>query len=75
VLTQLAMFALANFDGTNLLSAAALILLAVLLGLILTGKLGLLKGEQKWGMGANVVFVTLAFIVMFGLKIIGGQLI
>ncbi|HEL2510483.1 TPA: CPBP family intramembrane metalloprotease [Streptococcus suis] len=75
VLTQLAMFALPNFDGNNLLIAAALILLAVLLGLILTGKLGLWKGEQKWGMGANVGFVTLAFIVMFGLKIIGGQLI
>ncbi|CYV60742.1 CAAX amino terminal protease family membrane protein [Streptococcus suis] len=71
VLTQLAMFALANFDGTNLLIAAALILL----GLILTGKLGLWKSEQKWGMGANVGFVALAFIVMFGLKIIGGQLI
>lgn len=75
VLTQLAMFALPNFDGNNLLIAAVLLLLAVVLGLILTGKLGLWKGEQKWGMVANVGFVVLAFIVMFGLKIIGGQLI
>ncbi|HEM6181517.1 TPA: CPBP family intramembrane metalloprotease, partial [Streptococcus suis] len=37
VLTQMAVFTLPNFDGTNLLIAAALILLAVLLGLILTG--------------------------------------
>ncbi|MFM0620949.1 CPBP family intramembrane glutamic endopeptidase [Streptococcus suis] len=75
VLTQLAMFTLPNFDGNNLLIAAAFLLVAVVLGLILTGKLGLWKGEQKWGMGANVGFVALAFIVMFGLKIIGGQLI
>ncbi len=64
VLTQLAMFALPNFDGNNLLIAAVLLLLAVVLGLILTGKLGLWKGEQKWGMVANVGFVVLAFIVM-----------
>ncbi|MGQ7327763.1 lysostaphin resistance A-like protein [Streptococcus suis] len=75
VLTQMAMFTLPNFDGNNLLIAAAFLLVAVVLGLILTGKLGLWKGEQKWGMGANVGFVALAFIVMFGLKIIGGQLI
>ncbi len=49
VLTQLAMFALPNFDGNNLLIAAVLLLLAVVLGLILTSKLGLWKGEQKWG--------------------------
>ncbi|KPA68947.1 CAAX protease, partial [Streptococcus suis] len=59
VLTQLAMFALPNFDGNNLLIAAVLLLLAVVLGLILTGKLGLWKGEQKWGMVANVGFVVL----------------
>lgn len=47
VLTQLAMFALPNFDGNNLLIAAVLLLLAVVLGLILTGKLGLWKGEQN----------------------------
>ncbi len=40
---------LPNFDGNNLLIAAVLLLLAVVLGLILTGKLGLWKGEQKWG--------------------------
>ncbi len=71
----MAMFTLPNFDGNNLLIAAAFLLVAVVLGLILTGKLGLWKGEQKWRMGANVGFVALAFIVMFGLKIIGGQLI
>ncbi|MGC4388738.1 CPBP family intramembrane glutamate endopeptidase, partial [Streptococcus suis] len=61
--------------GNNLLIAAVLLLLAVVLGLILTGKLGLWKGEQKWGMVANIGFVVLAFIVMVGLKLIGGQLI
>ncbi|HEM6089952.1 TPA: CPBP family intramembrane metalloprotease [Streptococcus suis] len=75
VLTQMAMFALPNFDGTNLLIAAALILLAVVVGLVLTSKIGLWKSEQKWGMLKNIGFVALAFIVMFGLKIIGGQLI
>lgn len=75
VLTQMAMFALPNFDGTNLLIAAALILLAVVVGLVLTSKIGLWKSEQKWGMLKNIGFVVLAFIVMFGLKIIGGQLI
>lgn len=49
VLTQLAMFTLPNFDGNNLLIAAAFLLVAVVLGLILTGKLGLWKSEQKWG--------------------------
>lgn len=43
VLTQLAMFTLPNFDGNNLLIAAAFLLVAVVLGLILTGKLGLWK--------------------------------
>ncbi|MFX4027221.1 CPBP family intramembrane glutamate endopeptidase, partial [Streptococcus suis] len=61
VLTQMAMFTLPNFDGTNLLIAAALILLAVFLGLILTGKLGMWKVEQKLGMVANIGFVVLAF--------------
>lgn len=75
VLTQMAMSALPNFDGTNLLIAAALILLAVVVGLVLTSKIGLWKSEQKWGMLKNIGFVVLAFIVMFGLKIIGGQLI
>lgn len=74
-LTQMAMFALPNFDGTNLLIAAALLLLAVVVGLVLTSKIGLWKSEQKWGMLKNIGFVVLAFIVMFGLKIIGGQLI
>ncbi|HFI0646307.1 CPBP family intramembrane glutamic endopeptidase [Streptococcus suis] len=75
VLTQMAMFALPNFDGPNLLIAAALILLAVVVGLVLTSKIGLWKSEQKWGMLKNIGFVVLGFIVMFGLKIIGGQLI
>ncbi|HFI0253924.1 TPA: CPBP family glutamic-type intramembrane protease [Streptococcus suis] len=75
VLTQLAMLALPNFDGTNLLIAAALLLFAVVVGLVLTSKIGLWKSEQKWGMLKNIGFVVLAFIVMFGLKIIGGQLI
>ncbi|HFI0564213.1 TPA: lysostaphin resistance A-like protein [Streptococcus suis] len=75
VLTQMAMFALPNFDGANLLIAAALILLAVMVGLVLTSKIGLWKSEQKWGMLKNIGFIVLAFIVMFGLKIIGGQLI
>ena len=64
VLSQMAMYSLPNFDGDNLL-------IAVVLGLILTGKLGLWKGEQKWGIVANIGFVVLAFIVMFGLKMIG----
>ena len=51
--------------------AASFLLVAVVLGLILTGKLGLWKGEQKWGIVANIGFVVLAFIVMFGLKMIG----
>ncbi|MFX4006279.1 CPBP family intramembrane glutamate endopeptidase, partial [Streptococcus suis] len=63
------------FDGYNLLIAAVILLLSVVLGLILTGKLGLLKGEHKWGMVANVGFVVLAFIVIFGLKIFGGHFI
>lgn len=75
VLTQMAMSALPNFDGTNLLIAAALLLFAVVVGLVLTSKIGLWKSEQKWGMLKNIGFVVLAFIVMFGLKIIGGQLI
>ncbi|NQI71470.1 CPBP family intramembrane metalloprotease [Streptococcus suis] len=75
VLTQMAMSALPNFDGTNLLIAAALLLFAVVVGLVLTSKIGLWKSEQKWGMLKNIAFVVLAFIVMFGLKIIGGQLI
>lgn len=75
VLTQMAMSALPNFDGANLLIAAALILFAVVVGLVLTSKIGLWKSEQKWGMLKNMGFVVLAFIVMFGLKIIGGQLI
>lgn len=75
VLTQMAMSALPNFDGTNLLIAAALLLFAVVVGLVLTSKMGLWKSEQKWGMLKNIGFVVLAFIVMFGLKIIGGQLI
>ncbi|HFI2447778.1 TPA: CPBP family glutamic-type intramembrane protease [Streptococcus suis] len=75
VLTQLAMLALPNFDGTNLLIAAALLLFAVVVGLVLTSKIGLWKSEQKWGILKNIGFVVLAFIVMFGLKIIGGQLI
>ncbi|HEL1612658.1 TPA: CPBP family intramembrane metalloprotease [Streptococcus suis] len=74
-LTQMAMSALPNFDGTNLLIAAALLLFAVVVGLVLTSKIGLWKSEQKWGMLKNIGFVVLAFIVMFGLKIIGGQLI
>lgn len=74
-LTQMAMSALPNFDGNNLLIAAALILLAVVVGLVLTSKIGLWKSEQKWGMLKNIGFVVLAFIVMLGLKIIGGQLI
>lgn len=74
-LTQMAMSALPNFDGNNLLIAAALILLAVVVGLVLTSKIGLWKSEQKWGMLKNIGFVILAFIVMLGLKIIGGQLI
>ncbi|WP_105118124.1 CPBP family intramembrane glutamic endopeptidase [Streptococcus suis] len=75
VLTQMAMSALPNFDGNNLLIAAALLLFAVVVGLVLTSKIGLWKSEQKWGMLKNIGFVVLAFIVMFGLKIIGGQLI
>ncbi|MCK4024623.1 CPBP family intramembrane glutamic endopeptidase [Streptococcus iners] len=75
VLTQMAMFALPNFDGANLLIAATLLLFAVVVGLVLTSKIGLWKSEQKWGMLKNIGFVVLAFIVMFGLKIIGGQLI
>ncbi|MDG4477484.1 CPBP family intramembrane glutamic endopeptidase [Streptococcus parasuis] len=75
VLSQMAMIALPNFDGNNLLIAATFLLVAIVLGLILTGKLGLWKGEQKWGIVANIGFVVLAYIVMFGLKIIGGQLI
>ncbi|HFI0467755.1 TPA: lysostaphin resistance A-like protein [Streptococcus suis] len=75
VVAQLAIFALPNFDGNNLLLAVAILLLAVVLGLIVTGKLGLWKSEQKWGVFTNIGFVTLAFIVMFGLKMIGGQLI
>jgi len=75
VLSQMAMYALPNFDGDNLLIAASFLLVAVVLGLILTGKLGLWKGEQKWGIVANIGFVVLAFIVMFGLKMIGWQLI
>lgn len=74
-LTQMAMSALPNFDGANLLTAAALLLFAVVVGLVLTSKIGLWKSEQKWGMLKNIGFVVLAFIVMFGLKIIGGQLI
>ncbi|MDW8760277.1 CPBP family intramembrane metalloprotease [Streptococcus suis] len=75
VVAQLAIFALPNFDGHNLLLAVAILLLAVVLGLMVTGKLGLWKSEQKWGAFTNIGFVTLAFIVMFGLKMIGGQLI
>ena len=47
VLSQMAMYALPNFDGDNLLIVASFLLVAVVLGLILTGKLGLWKGEQK----------------------------
>ncbi len=71
VLSQMAMYALPNFDGDNLLIVASFLLVAVVLGLILTGKLGLWKGEQKWGIFANIGFVVLTFIVMFGLKMIG----
>ncbi|HFI0353389.1 TPA: CPBP family intramembrane glutamic endopeptidase [Streptococcus suis] len=75
VVAQMAIFSLPNFDGNNLLLAVAILLVAVVLGLMVTGKLGLWKSEQKWGMLKNIGFVVLAFIVMFGLKIIGGQLI
>ena len=71
VLSQMEMYALPNFDGDNLLIVASFLLVAVVLGLILTGTLGLWKGEQKWGIVANIGFVVLAFIVMFGLKMIG----
>ncbi len=75
VLSQMAMYSLPNFDGDKLLIAASFLLVAVVFGLILTGKLGLWKGEQKWRIVANIGFVVLAFIVMFGLKMIGWQLI
>ena len=71
VALNVAMYALPNFDGDNLLIAASFLLVAVVLGLILTGKLGLWKGEQKWGIVVNIGFVVLTFIVMFGLKMIG----
>lgn len=45
VLSQMAMYSLPNFDGDKLLIAASFLLVAVVLGLILTGKLGLWKGE------------------------------
>lgn len=49
VLSQMAMYRLPNFDGYNLLIATSFLLVAVVLGLILTGKLGLWRVSRSGG--------------------------
>lgn len=75
LLTQYLVFNLPNFDGQNRLLAAGFFLVAIGIGLWLTGRLGLWKSEQAWGWLNNVGFFVISFMVLFGVKMIGGQLI
>ncbi|BDD42267.1 CPBP family intramembrane glutamic endopeptidase [Streptococcus ruminantium] len=75
ILTQRLVFSLPNFNGPNLFIAAALLLFAVAIGLWSTKILGLWQSEKKWSLLEAFGFLSIGFVVLFGVKMIGGQLI
>lgn len=75
ILTQRLVFSLPNFNGLNLFIAAVLLLFAVAIGLWSTKILGLWKSEKKWRLLEAFGFLSIGFIVLFGVKMIGSQLI
>lgn len=75
ILTQRLVFSLPNFNGPNLFIAAALLLFAVATGLWSTKILGLWQSEKKWSLLEAFGFLSIGFVVLFGVKMIGGQLI
>lgn len=75
ILTQRLVFSLPNFNGLNLFIAAVLLLFAVAIGLWSTKILGLWKSEKKWRLLEASGFLSIGFIVLFGVKMIGSQLI
>ncbi|MDQ8780976.1 CPBP family intramembrane glutamic endopeptidase [Streptococcus ruminantium] len=75
ILTQRLVFSLPNFNSPNLFIAVALLLFAVAIGLWSTKILGLWQSEKKWSLLEAFGFLSIGFVVLFGVKMIGGQLI
>ncbi|BDD38411.1 CPBP family intramembrane glutamic endopeptidase [Streptococcus ruminantium] len=75
ILIQRLVFSLPNFNGPNLFIAAALLLFAVAIGLWSAKILGLWQSEKKWSLLEAFGFLSIGFVVLFGVKMIGGQLI
>lgn len=75
ILTMRTIFSLPNFEGNNLMIGVVLWGGMSIVSLWIAWKLGLFSSDKKWGFLGAVGFVGIGFIILFGVTLLGSQIL